>query len=131
MKKVKESKTLYTTEPITTVTTRGTTEIPRELRERYRVAPKSRLRWMDTGEGLLIVPVVQPVVPKNGKRRAKSTHAPAPQQNELANIRPENLEAIRILREWMQEPDDWTPEQWDDFENEIRTRGVRFRDIEL
>jgi bifunctional DNA-binding transcriptional regulator/antitoxin component of YhaV-PrlF toxin-antitoxin module len=111
------------------VTARGTTEIPRELRERYRVAPKSRLRWMDTGSGLLIVPVVQPVAPKNGKRRAKS--APAPQQKNWANIRPENLEAIRILREWMQEPDDWTPEQWDDFERELRTHRLKFRDIEI
>jgi len=103
------------------VTARGTTEIPRELRERYRVAPKSRLRWMDTGQGLLIIPVEQPVAPKNGRRHRK----PA------VETRPENLEAIKILREWMQEPDDWTSEQWDDFQRELRTNRLRFRDVEL
>ncbi|MBI5301452.1 MAG: hypothetical protein HY868_04890 [Chloroflexi bacterium] len=123
MAKLKETKATYSAEPITVVTARGTTQIPREFRERYRVTSKSRLRWVDTGKGLLIVPVEQRVAPKNGKHQVSKLAKP--------KTKPENLEAIRILREWMQEPDDWTPEQWDEFEQELRTRRLRFRDIEL
>ncbi len=131
MAKAKETKATYSAESISTVTARGQTEIPRALRKRYRVTAKSRLRWVDTGAGLLVVPLAQPIAPKNGKRRANKTTRARAAQSELSNIRPENRRAIVLLREWMQEPDDWTPEQWDDFEREIRTRGVRFRDIEL
>jgi bifunctional DNA-binding transcriptional regulator/antitoxin component of YhaV-PrlF toxin-antitoxin module len=118
MKKIKESKTLYTPEPITTVTTRGTTEIPRALRERYRVAPKSRLRWMDTGEGLLVVPM------EKGTRL---------EQPPVAQKKPRlsDEEFLKWLDTWMKEPDDWTPEQWDDFERELRTNRLKFRDIEI
>lgn len=124
MKKLKESKTTYSTELVTVVTSRGQTEIPRAFRERYRVAPKSRLRWIDTGEGLLIVPLEQPAAPRNGRRRVRS--APLKRKN-TTPTRPENLEAIAMLREWMQEPDDWTPEQWDEFEHELRTRRFSLR----
>ncbi len=133
MAKVKEAKATYTVEPITVVTARGQTEIPRALRERYRVTAKSRLRWTDTGEGLLIVPLNEPALSKNRKRMTHSPDAsPASPLAQVApNIRPENREAIAVLRAWMQEPDDWTPEQWDEFEHELRTRRLRFRDIEL
>ena len=67
MAKIKETKTTYSAEPVTVVTTRGTTEIPRALRERYRVTAKSRLRWTDTGNGLLIVPVESPAVSRISK----------------------------------------------------------------
>lgn len=131
MAKLKESKTPYSAEPITVVTARGTTEIPRALRQRYRVTAKSRLRWTDTGEGLLIVPLDQPVAPKNGKRRTAKKTISVQFKRTIEKTRPENLEAIRILQEWMQEPDDWTAEQWDEFEHELRTRRLRFRDIEI
>jgi len=42
-----------------------------------------------------------------------------------------NEEFLAWLHEWMKEPDDWTPEQWDEFEHELRTRRLRFRDIEI
>ena len=124
MAKAKESKAAYSVEPITVVTARGQTEIPRPLRERYGVKAKSRLRWVDTGEGLLVVPLDQPAEPKDGKSRVQK-------ETNFENIRPENREAIAFLKEWMQAPDDWTPEQWDEFEQELRANRLRFRDIEL
>jgi bifunctional DNA-binding transcriptional regulator/antitoxin component of YhaV-PrlF toxin-antitoxin module len=131
MAKLKESKATYAVEPITVVTARGTTEIPRALRQRYRVTAKSRLRWVDTGQGLLVVPVDQPVAPKNGKQRSAKKTIAVQSLKTVEITRPENLEAIRILQEWMQEPDDWTAEQWNEFEHELRTRRLRFRDIEI
>ncbi len=119
MAKVKESRTEYSSEPVTIVSARGHTEIPRVLRERYSVRAKSRLRWVDTGKGLLIIPLDQHVRSKNGRRRAKVKN--------ISAIRTENLEAIGILRDWMKEPDDWTPEQWDEFQQELRTRRLSFR----
>ena len=97
MAKLKESKATYSAEPITVVTARGHTEIPRVLRERYRVAPKSRLRWIDTGEGLLIVPLAQPRAPRRGK----------PRTHKMTNTRisPKNRDFLKWLDEWMNEPD--------------------------
>ncbi len=125
MAKIKESKVPYSAEPITVVTARGQTEIPRALRERYRVTAKSRLRWMDTGEGLLVIPLDQPLAPRSGKRRGAN---PEPTYK---RSRQSKREFLAWLDEWMQEPDDWTPEQWDEFEHELRTRRLRFRDIEI
>ncbi|MDE3091507.1 MAG: hypothetical protein KGJ80_19230 [Chloroflexota bacterium] len=125
MAKAKESKATYSVGPITTVTARGTTEIPRALRKRYRVTSKSRLRWTDTGKGLLVVPVEDPVAPKNGKRRAAN---PIPTYQ---SSKKSKRDFLTWLDEWMKEPDDWTPEQWDEFEHELRTRRLRFRDIEI
>jgi bifunctional DNA-binding transcriptional regulator/antitoxin component of YhaV-PrlF toxin-antitoxin module len=128
MAKLKESKAIYSAETITTVTAQGKTEIPRALRQRYRVGPKSRLRWTDTGKGLLIVPFDESVVPTDRSRRGKKAiNAPASKRKELRAIRPENREAIRILRKWMHEPDEWTNAQWDEFESELQTRRLSFR----
>jgi bifunctional DNA-binding transcriptional regulator/antitoxin component of YhaV-PrlF toxin-antitoxin module len=126
MAKIKESHSTYSSEPITTVTTRGKTEIPRALRERYHVTAKSRLRWVDTGKGLLIVPVEQPVAVRGEKRKIRektAAHSTA-KKNNTEGIRPENLEAIAFLRKWMEEPDDWTYEQWDEFEQELRSNRL-------
>lgn len=121
MAKLKESKASYAAEPITTVTARGQTEIPRALRERYRVTAKSQLRWVDTGHGLLIVPVEKTVAAENGKRTLPASAKP----------RMGNREFLAWLDAWMKEPDDWTPEQWDEFEHELRTNRLKFRDIDL
>jgi len=125
MAKIKETKTTYSAEPVTVVTTRGTTEIPRALRERYRVTAKSRLRWTDTGNGLLIVPVESPAVSRISKQQIAN---PAPTYKPS---RQSKHEFLAWLDEWMQEPDDWTPEQWDEFERELRANRVKFRDIEI
>lgn len=125
MAKLKETKTAYSTEPITVVTTRGTTEIPRALRERYRVTAKSRLRWVDTGEGLLVVPVEK-------KQAAKKIDLPTPDPNPIhQSTRESKEEFLAWLDAWMKEPDDWTAEQWDEFEQELRTNRLKFRDIEI
>lgn len=123
MAKIKESKATYSAETITVVTSRGTTEIPRALRQRYGVTAKSRLRWVDTGQGLLVVPEPSSVTRK-GRRRASPT--PTYKPGKLSK-----REFLRWWDEWMKEPDDWTPEQWDEFEQELRANRVKFRDIEL
>jgi bifunctional DNA-binding transcriptional regulator/antitoxin component of YhaV-PrlF toxin-antitoxin module len=122
MKKVKEAKATYSTETITVVTSRGTTAIPRALRERYRVKAKSRLRWVDTGQGLLVVPESLSTTKTSKSARVASTRKPTKQNKR---------EFLMWLDQWMQEPDDWTPEQWDDFEQELRSNRVKFRDIEI
>jgi len=59
MAKIRETPAAYATTPdrLTIVTQRGQTTIPHELRQRYGVQAKSRLRWIDTGRGMLVVPV--------------------------------------------------------------------------
>ena len=120
MAKLKESKTPYSTEPITTVTARGQTEIPPALRKRYRITAKSRLRWTDTGNGSLVVSVEKAVAPRNGRRQ--QTAPPKPRTSDRA--------FLAWLDEWMKEPDDWTAEQWDEFERELRANRLKFRDVE-
>lgn len=125
MAKLKESKSTYAAEPITVVTARGTTEIPRALRERYRVTAKSRLRWVDTGEGLLVVPIEK-------THAAKKIDLPTPNPNPTySKTRMGDQEFLAWLDAWMKEPDDWTPEQWDDFEQELRTNRLKFRVIDI
>jgi AbrB family looped-hinge helix DNA binding protein len=41
----------------TTVSQRGQTVIPAELRRRYNLEEGSQIEWIDTGSGLRIVPV--------------------------------------------------------------------------
>ncbi|MCX7837886.1 MAG: hypothetical protein N2559_00290 [Anaerolineae bacterium] len=127
MAKIKETKATYSTETVTVVTSRGTTEIPRALRQRYGVTAKSRLRWMDTGHGLLVVP--EPLsITRKARQRASSKPTSKPTYK---STKQSKREFLRWLDEWMQEPDDWTPAQWDEFEQELRANRVTFRDIEI
>jgi len=41
----------------TTVTQRGQTVIPAELRRRYGIVEGSRIDWLDTGAGICVIPV--------------------------------------------------------------------------
>ncbi|TAK35893.1 MAG: AbrB/MazE/SpoVT family DNA-binding domain-containing protein [Chloroflexota bacterium] len=41
----------------TTVTLRGQTVIPAELRRRYGIADGTQVEWVDTGAGLKIIPI--------------------------------------------------------------------------
>lgn len=41
----------------TTVTERGQTAIPAAIRRRYRLTPHTKLMWLQTRQGLTIVPV--------------------------------------------------------------------------
>ena len=40
-----------------TLSERGQTVVPAELRRRYELKPGTELEWLDTGHGLLVVPV--------------------------------------------------------------------------
>ncbi len=134
MAKIKESRSTYSAEPITTVTTRGKTEIPRVLRERYHVTAKSRLRWVDTGKGLLVVPLNHPAEKtKKAEHSEKISPAHSTESQNLVQSegRTGDKEFLAWLHEWMNEPDDWTPEQWDEFEQELRSNRLKFRDIDL
>ena len=67
MAKTKEMPAAYRLpQLLTTVTKRGRTTIPYQLRQRYRVRAKTKLRWIDTGQGMLVVPV--PDSPINAAR---------------------------------------------------------------
>ena len=68
----------YTATPqlLTTVTERGQTTIPRQLRQRYGVRAKTRLCWIDTGQGMLVVPVSDnPIKTARGMLAGKRTSA--------------------------------------------------------
>jgi AbrB family looped-hinge helix DNA binding protein len=41
----------------TTVTERGQTAIPAEIRRRYNLKPRAKLVWLETRHGLTIIPV--------------------------------------------------------------------------
>ena len=41
----------------TTLARRGQTVIPAELRRRYHLEEGSQIEWLDTGAGLMVVPV--------------------------------------------------------------------------
>ncbi len=40
-----------------TLSERGQTVVPAELRRRYDMGPGTELEWVDTGHGLLVVPI--------------------------------------------------------------------------
>ncbi len=46
----------------TTVTRRGQTVVPAEIRRRYRIESGSSLEWIDTGEDLRVIPLPLDVV---------------------------------------------------------------------
>jgi len=58
MTTIEEVSATYAAPPplLTTVTERGQTTIPHQLRQRYGVQPKTTLRWIDTGQGMLVIP---------------------------------------------------------------------------
>jgi bifunctional DNA-binding transcriptional regulator/antitoxin component of YhaV-PrlF toxin-antitoxin module len=125
MAKIKETRAAYSAEPITVVTRRGTTEIPRVLRERYRITARSRLRWVDTGKGWLVTPL-----PSSSSARVGVLQDANPMPT-YKSAKQNKREFLAWLDQWLQEPDDWTPQQWDEFERELRTRRVKFRDVEI
>jgi AbrB family looped-hinge helix DNA binding protein len=46
----------------TTVTSRGQTVVPAELRRKYRVGAGTALEWIDTGEGIRVVPLPADII---------------------------------------------------------------------
>ena len=56
----------------TTVTQRGQTVIPAELRRRYRIAEGTQVEWVDTGAGLRVIPVpADPVAALRGSGKGE------------------------------------------------------------
>ena len=45
-----------------TVTSRGQTVVPSELRKRYRIEPGSSLQWLDKGNEIRVIPVPKDVI---------------------------------------------------------------------
>ena len=45
-----------------TVTSRGQTVVPAELRRRYRIEAGTPLEWIDTGEGIRVMPLPRDIV---------------------------------------------------------------------
>ncbi|MGR3319527.1 MAG: AbrB/MazE/SpoVT family DNA-binding domain-containing protein [Candidatus Anammoxibacter sp.] len=51
-----------------TVTIRGQTVIPIEIRRRYNIKPNTRLEWIDDGQTITVLPVPQnPIKSLRGK----------------------------------------------------------------
>jgi len=75
MAKIKEMPAAYSLpQMLTTVTKRGQTTIPHQLRQRYGVHAKTKLRWVDTGQGILVVPVPDnPIKTARGMLAGKNT----------------------------------------------------------
>jgi len=46
----------------TTVSRRGQTVVPSALRRRYRIERGASLQWIDTGEGIKVIPVPRDVI---------------------------------------------------------------------
>jgi len=42
---------------VSSVSTKGQLVIPYKLRQKYGIKPNSMMRWIDTGQGLMIVPL--------------------------------------------------------------------------
>ena len=41
---------------ISSVSTKGQLVIPHELRQKYGIKPNTIMRWIDTGQGLMLIP---------------------------------------------------------------------------
>jgi bifunctional DNA-binding transcriptional regulator/antitoxin component of YhaV-PrlF toxin-antitoxin module len=42
---------------VSSVSTKGQLVIPYELRQKYGIKPNTLMRWIDTGQGLMLVPL--------------------------------------------------------------------------
>lgn len=57
---------------LSTVSTRGQTVIPAEIRKRHRLKPKVRLQWIDDGKVIMVVPISDdPIASFRGKSKDK------------------------------------------------------------
>jgi len=57
---------------LTTVSSRGQTSIPAEIRKKYRINAKTKLQWIDEGELITVVPVGDdPIKSFRGKSKGK------------------------------------------------------------
>lgn len=57
---------------LTTVSSRGQTSIPSEIRKKYGISKNTRLQWIDVGELITIVPISDdPIKSFRGKSKGK------------------------------------------------------------
>lgn len=57
-----------------TITERGQTVIPAEIRRRFHLSPADRLEWLVDGDGIRVVPVrSDPILAFRGKGKGGST----------------------------------------------------------
>lgn len=55
-----------------TVSSRGQLIIPRKLRDKYGIKPKSKVEWLDMGNGLALIPIAEdPVKATRGILKGK------------------------------------------------------------
>lgn len=45
-----------------TVSSRGQTVIPSKLRKKYKIKANSKVEWIDTGNGLALIPIPKDVI---------------------------------------------------------------------
>ncbi len=58
---------------LTTVSSRGQTSIPAEIRKKYRIGANTKLQWIDAGELITVVPIENDSVGSfRGKSRGKN-----------------------------------------------------------
>jgi AbrB family looped-hinge helix DNA binding protein len=60
---------------LTTVTTRGQTVVPAEIRRRYGIEEGSRLEWVDDGRSIRVIPVpADPVKALRGSAKGEGLY---------------------------------------------------------
>ena len=58
---------------LTTVSSRGQTSIPAEIRKKYGISANTKLQWIDEGELITVIPIENdPVGAFRGKSRGKN-----------------------------------------------------------
>ncbi|QQR79570.1 MAG: AbrB/MazE/SpoVT family DNA-binding domain-containing protein [Deltaproteobacteria bacterium] len=61
---------MYTESLITTVSERGQVSIPSEIRQHYHIKPNSKIAWLETPEGIFIMPIPEdPIESFRGKSK--------------------------------------------------------------
>ena len=90
----------------TTVTTRGQTVVPAEIRRRYGIEEGSRLEWVDDGQVIRVIPVpADPVEALYGSARGEGLYDRL-MEEQITHAREEQGEGD--LAELLHAGDTWT-----------------------
>lgn len=77
-----------------TVSVRGQLVIPLKMRKKYNINPHSKVRWIDTGEVLILVPMTEePITSSRGmlKGTKVSTHSYLKEKKEEKSLEERKL----------------------------------------